>query len=341
MTAALRPVFSCVTENRPDWFQKVQNLVISIRELGGSLADASILVSFVEGVDDTYARWLSRFEVDLQVVDPVDRKNRYANKLRMLESHPGDHDVLVALDCDVVVVGDIAEFLSVKSLQAKPADCDMLTDGQWRKIFRAAGVPIPRRTFRTTAWGQLTYPYVNSGVLLVPSQLQPTLLTLWSRFLFHLHPVYESDADLALRRRYNDQISLACALAAGVPIRPLPVGINMPTHLTLHPGVHHQLSDIRIVHYHAGLDDRGFVIESGYAGADRRLDRFNRRRAEILRLPYDGLPRRSLPRRLKQSVSSRRWYHSTFVERLKEWRHRAGRALPPARARLSPEEGTQ
>jgi len=318
MTSALRPLFSCVAENQPSWFRKVQNLVLSIRELGGSQARAPILVNFVEGVDDRYARWLSAFDVEIRVVDPVDRKNRYANKLRMLEAlDEADHDVLVALDCDVVVVGDIGDFLSTQTLQAKPADCDILSDDEWRRIFRAADVPVPRRTFRTTAWGQLTYPYVNSGVLLIPSSLQTELLTLWSRFLFRLLYIYDTDGELALRRRYNDQISLACALAAGLSVKPLPVGMNMPTHISLHPSFYHQLNDIRIVHYHTGLDDRGFVIRSGYDAADRRLHSFNRRRAEMLGLSYAGLPRRSLPQRIKQSISSRPWYHSSLVERLK------------------------
>jgi len=318
MSAALRLLFSCVAENHPAWFRKVQNLVLSIREFGGSQDGAPILVNFVEGVDDRFARWLSAFGVDIRVVDPVDVRNRYANKLRMLESPPeAEHDVLVALDCDVVVVGAIGDFLSGQTIRAKPADCDVLSDDQWRKVFRAAGVPVPRRTFRTTAWDQLTYPYVNSGVLLIPSHLQRDLLTLWSRFLFRLQSLYDADGDLALRRRYNDQISLACALAAGLPVTALPVGMNMPTHIRLHPSFRHQLDDIRIVHYHAGSDDRGFLIASGYGAVDIRLDRFNRRRAEILGLPYNGLPRRSLTQRIKQSVSSGRWYHSSLAERLR------------------------
>jgi hypothetical protein len=312
-----RGLFACVTENHPSWFLKVQNLVLSIREFGGSQARAPILVTFVEAVDDRYVRWLAEFDAETRVVEAVDAENRYANKLRMLEIPAEGHDVLIALDCDVVVVDDIADFVTGDALGAKPADADMLSDDQWQKIFRAADVPIPSRTIRTTAWGQRTYPYVNSGMLLIPTNLQERLLALWSRFLFQLHHVYESDGELSLRRKYNDQIALACALAAGLPLRVLPVGMNMPTHIKVHPSFRHQISDIRIVHYHAGLDDHGFILGSGYSEVDQRLNRFNRRRAEILGLPYDRLPRRSISQRIKQSISSQRWYHSSPVERLK------------------------
>src|SRR5918992_4130909 len=96
-----RPLFSCVTENGKSWFVKVQNLVLSIREFGGSLASAPIVVNFVEGVDHAYERWLATFDADVRVVEPVDPVVRYANKLRMLElGEKDDFDILVALDCD-------------------------------------------------------------------------------------------------------------------------------------------------------------------------------------------------------------------------------------------------
>jgi hypothetical protein len=318
-TVVIRARFSCVTENDASWFVKVQNLVLSIREHGGSLSAAPISVCFVDGVEPTYERWLAGFDVEVRVVEPVDSVVRYANKLRMLEVSDQDpFDVLVALDCDVVVLGDIQEFLNKELVQAKPADVDVLSDREWRRLFRRVGLATPKRSVITTTFGQRTYPYFNSGVLLIPRTQCERLSQLWFRFLQELEPVYETDPVLALRRRYHDQMSLTCCLvAADVPVRPLPLKMNVPTHVNIHPDFVEELQDPRIVHYHADLDERGFLVSSKYRVLNGRFDRFNRRRAELLGIVYSGLPRRSMRARLNQELASRRWFHSIEVQRLK------------------------
>jgi hypothetical protein len=314
-----RVLFSCVSEKHPSWFRKVQNLVLSIREFGGAHAPDPIVVNFVDGVDRQYERWLTRMDVAVRVVDPVDDIHRYANKLRMLElADNREFDVLFALDCDVVVVGDVDDFVTVESIGAKPADCDMLSHDQWKTVFGAVGLEVPERRLITTSFGQRTYPYVNSGVLLVPRQLCHRLLEHWSRFLQQLQPVYRNDPGLAIRAKYNDQIALACALvAADLPLRPLPIGANVPTHIRIHRLFLHELSDVRIIHYHASLDDDGFLVAAKYPAVNEHLDRFNRRRAELLNLPYGGLSRPSLRARVKHELAGWPWYHTTAMERVK------------------------
>jgi hypothetical protein len=312
-------MFSCVTENTESWFTKVQNLVLSIREFGGSQSHAPILVNFVDGMESRFARWLSGYDVAVRVVEPVDPVIRYTNKLRMFElPEEVEAEVLVAVDCDVVVLGDIGEFLSSESIGAKPADRDMLSDSQWRRIFGALDIAPPARTFVTTSFAQRTYPYANSGVLLVPRHLCTELLSNWTRYVRTLEKVYRSADDLALRRKYTDQIALTCALAAGrFPVRPLPVTMNMPTHINIRPKLVPSLDDVRIVHYHGGLDDQGFLRECRYPAVNRRLDLFNQRRSEALSLTYHELPRRPLVSALKQELTSSSWYHTEPAERLR------------------------
>jgi hypothetical protein len=319
MTGIPRVLFSCVAENRPSWFRRVQNLVLSIREFGGHLAGAPIVVNLVEGADPRFARWLERAGAAVRVVDPVDTVHRYANKLRMLELHEqAEFDVLVALDCDVVVLGDVTEFLATDTIGAKPVDCDMLTDSEWHRIFGTAEVRVPARTMVTTSFGQPTYRYVNSGVLLVPRDLCAPLRALWSRFLTRLRVVYDADPGLSLRRKYNDQLALTCAIeAGGLPIRSVPVSMNFPTHIGVHPAFLDQVEDVRVVHYHTGVDRRGFVVASRYPSVNRRLDRFNRRRAEILRIPYGRLPSPSFGERVRRRLAGQPWYHTAPVERVK------------------------
>jgi hypothetical protein len=341
VTDNLRVAFACVAENRPPWFSRVQNLVLSIRELGGAHANDTIVVNMVEDADDRFARWLEGVGATVRVVDPVHPVYRYTNKLRMLEMAPDlDYDVLVGLDCDVVVLGDVGAFLSTTAIGAKPADRDMLTGREWRMVFEAAKVPVPARTIVTTSFGQRTYSYVNSGVLLVPRDLCAPLRALWSRFELRLRDVYDREAGLSLRRKYHDQLALACALeAGGLPLRSLPVSMNLPTHIAVHPAFLHQLEDVRVVHYHNGMDHRGFVTASRYPAVNGQLDRFNRRRAEVLGIPYGGLPRPSPGERLRRVLAGRPWYHAPSTERIKAHLREARRrltAVPALRERRTP-----
>ena len=94
----LRVLLSCVSENRPGWYDKVYNLVLSVRSFGGSLADARVVVNFVDGADPEVARTLEGLGAEVRVVERFDARNPYANKLRMLElGKEFDFDVLVAL----------------------------------------------------------------------------------------------------------------------------------------------------------------------------------------------------------------------------------------------------
>jgi hypothetical protein len=336
-----RAVFACVAENRPPWFSRVQNLVLSIREFGGGHATDPIVVNMVEDAEDRFAQWLERAGATVRVVDPVHPVYRYTNKLRMLEMTADlDYDVLVGLDCDVVVLGDVGDFLSTTAIGAKPADRDMLTGREWRLVFEAAKVPVPARSIVTTSFGQRTYSYVNSGVLLVPRDLCAPLRALWSRFELRLRDVYDRDAGLSLRRKYHDQLALACALeAGGMPLRSLPVSMNLPTHVAVHPAFLHQLEDVRVVHYHTGMDRLGFVAASRYPVVNRRLDRFNRRRSDVLGIPYGGLPRPSPGERLRRGLAGRPWYHAPSTERVKAGLRGALRrlaAVPTLRERRTP-----
>ncbi len=53
----------------------------------------------------------------------------------MLDLHQSfDFDVLVALDCDTVVVGDPAPHIPGSAIGAKPVDHDPLSQGDWRRL---------------------------------------------------------------------------------------------------------------------------------------------------------------------------------------------------------------
>jgi hypothetical protein len=315
----MKVVFSCVAENQEPWFRKVQNLVLSVRSFAGTLADSPIVVHFVDGVDDRFSRSLEALGAQVRVVEPIDRHYRFANKVRMLDlPRDMDVDVLVALDCDVIVVDDPSEFISSESFRAKPADCDFLSRSQWRQVFSHFSLPVPERQFVTTTLGQRTFPYFNSGVILAPGVLCSELSRRWIEFVHKLDAMQRLNAGWRLRRTYNDQIALTCALvAARIPVQALPVSMNFPTHVKVRSEFLRATSSIQMIHYHAGLDPSGFLSASRYGLVNTYADRFNRRRGSALGLPYEGLSPQPRGARLRQQLASTRWYHLSSIERVK------------------------
>lgn len=300
----LRVLLSCVSENRPGWYDKVYNLVLSVRSFGGSLADERVVVNFVDGADPEVARSLEGLGAEVRVVERFDARTPYANKLRMLElAKEREFDVLVALDCDTIVVGDLGDQVPPDRIAAKPADVDRFTDAEWHRLFRGTGVPIPEKTVVASVTGEPMYPYFNSGVVFVPRDRCLDLLRGWSHFASRLLDLFEREPDIIPRRWQflAEQCSLAFALIdGGFPVQPLPLTLNFPTHVRVHGSLLDGLGEPRIIQYHRGIDRDGFLLKDRGDLLDPYLDRFNRERAAALGLDYRGLGRLPLSMRAKR-----------------------------------------
>jgi hypothetical protein len=306
---ALRPTFAVVAENTVEWLDRAFSVALSVRRLGGPHARAPVVVHVVDGVDRDSASRLLDLGALVRPVERVDPEYPYANKLRMFEHGPEPGtDVLVGLDCDTVVVGDVSPFLSADAVGAKPADCDFLTEGEWRRVFSRFEIPPPPRNCRTTTLDQQTYPYFNSGVLVVPASLTERLATRWWELILGLGPLRGLGHALGT---YTDQVALACALtSAAIPVRHLPVSMNFPAHLNVHRAHLSSALPPRIIHYHASTDARGFLLPTKYPQVNRLIKRFNLERADQLAISWTGLPRRRPATAILQELRSRSSYYS-------------------------------
>lgn len=291
-----RVLFGCISEDRPGWYERVANLVLSVRGFGGPLADAPVVAGFVDSVDEAARRRLEALGAEVCVVPRFDARNPYANKLRMLEFvEDHDFDVLVMLDCDVLVMGDLTPYLSTTAVAAKPADLDRLTDAEWLALFAALRVPVPERSTVATTSGQAMYPYFNSGVIFVPAAVCRALLRSWTTLIAELFTLYETQPDLVPKHYafHADQLSLSCALLRdAVPARALPVSLNYPTHISVHPAVAAAAPPPLILHYHKDFTPSGVVMRSRTrdAAVDALVARFDAYRAERLGEPFRGVP---------------------------------------------------
>ena len=293
MPSEPRLLLACVGENRERWFQKIRNLVVSVRLFGEGSSDIPVVTCFVGGVEGDFARELERQDAEVRVVEPVDARAPSANKLRMLElveSH--EFDVLLMLDCDVIVRGDLAPAVSTSRLRVAPAIGNPYSPTLWRTIYEGFGLPEPTERVVMTMTGERTHPYYNSGVMFVPRDLCLPLKAEWDAARNQWFDFIESRAEM-FRSKHGDrdtvrqdQPPLACALArAGIEVDPLPINLNLRT---FGPGFarayRHQWGPPFIFHYHDRMDADGFLRQSPRRRVAPYLDDFNRRRAKELGL---------------------------------------------------------
>ena len=296
------------------------NLVLSLRRFGGTLANCEFVVNVVDGTDPTFAATMAGLGARVRAVQAVDRRRPTSNKLRMFELAADatlDFDVLVAMDCDMVIKGDIAPYVSPERLRAVPAGRDVLSDETWREVFRLADVGLPDRNCITVVSGQRTYPYFNSGVMFVPRARCEPLASAW---LEHMRWILGPGlAQLGMDRLRKDQIPLSVALAAtGIDPDPLPVNLNLSvTAARFAPAYRHQWGPPFLLHYHRLIDDRGFLQASPARRVNPELDEFNRARARHLDLTYDGLQPVAIERRLRAMLKDKpawRWARQTAAK---------------------------
>jgi hypothetical protein len=282
------------------------------------------VVNFVGEPDPAVVRRLEGHGAEIRVVEPM-HGNGMANKLRMLELDRGrSFDVLVALDCDVVVVDDFSDALQADEIRAKPVDFERFGDRDWARLYALVGLDAPVKEMQATSSGRRIPPYFNSGVVTVPHALCERLEREWSDCYALIAGAIERDRDWLPRHVHwlAEQSALSLAIVrAGLPYGALPLRLNFPTHVPVHASAGDDVEPA-ILHYHGELDADGFLLKPRSPLAIDAAERFNSRRAEVLGIPYAGLrarswgaaTRRRLERRLRQAF----WRRQTVRSRWRE-----------------------
>jgi hypothetical protein len=270
-------VIGCVAEDNPRFRGEALRLVQSIRWFGGAMADAKVLVCFVDGVDAEARRELERYGAEVRVVPRFDRRNGSANKLRLFpEALATGARFLVLLDCDMLVTRDLLPLLDRRTLQSKVADVPSVTHEAFVPLFRHFGLPLPPLSMRTTLLDTPTIPYCNTAMVALPADLARRFVPVWGDYNRRILEVLELLGPCA---HHCHQASFSLALAAcPVPFRELPVELNFPLHLThLEPPPEFLAADPAILHYHDRIAADGSLHPSPYPLAQARIDLWNER----------------------------------------------------------------
>jgi hypothetical protein len=259
-----RVLVATVAEDREPFARETVYLFKTLHHFGGSLSRARRVAYFVGSADSPSTGALADLGVTVKVVEPVDARSPYANKLRTLDSAE-DCDYVLVLDTDVVVTGDFSVFIQGSSVAAKPAGRIRLTLEQWARVFEYFGLEMPQARYLTTARLDETIPYFNDGVVLVPRDYVEPLRAAWGAFIGKLLDAYPELPGIAEHPVFITEFSLALALAsAKLPFRALPLGMNFPTDRRVHPALEPRRIAPYILHHHHRLSPDGELLPCHY-----------------------------------------------------------------------------
>lgn len=269
-------VVAAVAENREPFVTEVKWLFHSLRKNGGRLSDTKAMVYFVNDFPENLSFFINH-NIELKVVTPLEPKSPHCNKIHMLLDDHSDCDWLVALDTDIVILGDFSDYLTGSSFCAKIVDDNPLSDEVWETFFGYFGLPAPKERFLSHFYAKESLPYFNSGVLLIPQKDIQILGTTWKNLIPKVLNIYEVNPDIARHSFYTDQFALAIALAInGMEYETLPLELNFPTHFPVHPEFIKEKTLPYILHHHHKITESKYLSYCNYDYVNRLIERFNK-----------------------------------------------------------------
>ena len=273
-------VVSCVFECHKAYAEETVLLYQSLDLVGGALARARRRAYCAGPLQPEVSRRLADLAVEVVVVEGILDEYPHANKIRMFEAYPGEK-LLIALDTDIAFVGDPSTRLHADAIGVKAVDQNPLDMEQWDRLFEYFGVDTPNQRLRTHFNDQLSVPYFNTGVVLMPSAWVNDLAPLWEHYT---RTIWESITDIGFgidrHRFFTDQYAFAVALQSlRLPYEPLGLEYNFPTHHEIDNGFRPDVIRPLMVHHHHRWTTEDGVHMTRYDGANAAISDLNRKLA--------------------------------------------------------------
>ena len=252
---------------------ETEYLFKTLLKFGGNLGNAKKIACFTEEPDSSIKEILENLQVQIRIVEPVDNRQSFGNKIRILEEAIKEGvDVIVMLDTDIVIARDFSQFLGTQKIMVKQEDSDPFTISDWQALFDLFKLQLPQERFKTSCSGQETIPYFNGGVMIIPKIHASELLEQWKYFLKQL-----LDKQNALPKnfsenphdnkqpRFFDQIAFSLAIIKSkLPYEILPLSMNYPYSGTVHHSEHPETLEPFIIHHHHCILENGELMLSPY-----------------------------------------------------------------------------
>jgi hypothetical protein len=275
-------VYSCVTDQPP--ILRYQTLVwcLTLIELAGRSPD-QLVVHAVEGTSREHQNELRDLGVKVVTVQPYDERNRFANKLRQLDSPAlREADRVVLCDCDLAFCADISAEIQGDAIGAKVVDAGYPRYSTWVELARMAGLQGPLVPSQATLARRWTYANnINGGFLVVPREWLAPLAEAWPRWFGWTleHGGVFPSATQVVRHAFQVAFGLAI-LEIDPPVRQLSSALNLSL-LAPHDDGNLGGTDPLVLHYHRRLTRSGLIMTTRRPGIDRAIATVNR----LLRRP--------------------------------------------------------
>ena len=283
---AERILIGCSVKSKNADFANIETeyLFKTLLEFGGKIGNAKKIACFTEEPDSSIKEILENLQVQIRIVEPVDNRQSFGNKIRILdEGIKEDVDVIVMLDTDIVIAGDFSQFLGTQKIMIKQEDSDPFTLSDWKQMFDFFKLPLPQERFQTSCSGQETIPYFNGGVMIIPKLHASELLEQWKYFLKqlldkqnNLPPKFSENPHDNKQPRFFDQIAFSLAITKSkLPYEILPLSMNYPYSGTVHHSEHPETLEPFIIHHHHCILENGELMLSPYRLINNKIDTIN------------------------------------------------------------------
>jgi hypothetical protein len=264
------------------WKSEVLRLFKSLNLFGGKLVQAKKVACFSESIDDDFKNELEELGVIVHLIESLDSRYPYANKIQMLQIKE-DYDVLIALDTDVIITGDFSDFIDENKISAKCVDTDSLGLENWKKLFEFFKLDVPSERFQTSITNEKTIPWFNSGVLFIPKKFSSQLYNSWIKYNTKLLEIYYSQIFLSgnssvhdHKFAFTDQYALALSIHdLKLPYNQLPLEFNFPTHYQIHTNFSPSELKPYLLHYHHRVSKSQNILHCFYSKTNELIDLAN------------------------------------------------------------------
>ena len=178
--------------------------------------------------------------------------------LELAETH--DFDVLLAIDTDTVVIGDVSRYGDPTAVAIKPENLDPVHRPRlWRRLYAELGIAEPSRSMVTTVDGRRSRTRTSTAAWSsCPATTASSLLDSWAKRVFDVLDIYERRPDIVpAPRAALDQPAVPGTGRRGRRHpggSPLPVAANLSTTVRVHPLFAHEVTPPFVLHYHNEID---------------------------------------------------------------------------------------
>ena len=283
---AERILIGCSVKPKNADFANIETeyLFKTLLEFGGKIGNAKKIACFTEEPDSSIKEILENLQVQIRIVEPVDNRQSFGNKIRILdEGIKDDVDIIVMLDTDIVIAGDFSQFLGTQKIMIKQEDSDPFTLSDWKQMFDFFKLPLPQERFQTSCSGQETIPYFNGGVMIIPKLHASELLEQWKYFLKQLLDKqntlpknFSENPHDNKQPRFFDQIAFSLAITKSkLPYEILPLSMNYPYSGTVHHSENPETLEPFIIHHHHCILENGELMLSPYKLINNKINTIN------------------------------------------------------------------